>query len=72
VGFGVLVIVDHAGGYHSVYGNLESTTLSKGDIVDAGREVGKVGRSPGRQTALYFEFRVDGRPVDPIQWLHQR
>jgi septal ring factor EnvC (AmiA/AmiB activator) len=71
-GFGILVIVDHSGGHHSVYGNLASTTLSRGDVVDVGREVGKVGRTAGGPTALYFEFRVDGRPVDPLQWLGRR
>jgi septal ring factor EnvC (AmiA/AmiB activator) len=71
-GFGTLVIVDHSRNYHSVYGYLASTTLRKGDVVDVGREVGLVGATPGGPPALYFEFRIDGRPVDPLQWLQPR
>lgn len=71
-GFGTLVIVDHSHGYHSVYGYLASTTLSKGDVVDVGREVGRVAATPGGPPALYFEFRIDGRSVDPVQWLRPR
>ncbi len=71
-GFGTLVIIDHSRGYHSVYGYLSSTTLSPGDAIDTGREVGRVGSMPGGPPALYFEFRIDGRSVDPIQWLRPR
>jgi septal ring factor EnvC (AmiA/AmiB activator) len=71
-GFGTLVIVDHGRAYHSVYGYLSSTTLSRGDVVDVGREVGRVGSTPGGPPAVYFEFRVDGRSVDPVQWLRPR
>jgi septal ring factor EnvC (AmiA/AmiB activator) len=71
-GFGTLVIVDHSRNFHSVYGYLASTTLRTGDAVDVGREVGLVGATPGGPPALYFEFRIDGRPVDPLQWLQPR
>jgi septal ring factor EnvC (AmiA/AmiB activator) len=31
--------------------------------------VGRAGRNPNGQQVVYFEVRVDGRPVDPVQWL---
>ena len=34
-----------------------------------GRTVGTVGTAPTGTSSLYFELRVDGRPVDPVQWL---
>ncbi len=71
-GFGTLVILDHGRGYHSVYGYLAATSLNRGDLVDVGREVGRVGLMPGGPPALYFEFRIDGRSVDPVQWLRPR
>jgi septal ring factor EnvC (AmiA/AmiB activator) len=37
--------------------------------VDAGTELGRVGLAPAGPAALYFELRVDGRSVDPVQWL---
>lgn len=71
-GFGNLVIVDHGGGYFSLYGYLDSVGVARGDHVDAGNELGRVGTPPAGQPALYFELRVDGRSVDPVQWLKPR
>ena len=71
-GFGNLVIVDHGGNALSLYGYLSSTTVSRGDMVSSGAEVGRVGSPPGGMPALYFEVRIDGRSVDPLQWLKAR
>jgi murein hydrolase activator len=71
-GFGNLVIVDHGGNYFSLYGYLSSIEVGSGDRVDAGTELGRVGLAPAGPAALYFELRVDGRSVDPVQWLKPR
>ena len=71
-GFGNLVIVDHGGNYFSLYGYLGSIAVTSGEHVDAGMELGRVGTAPTGGAALYFEMRVDGRSVDPIQWLKPR
>ena len=71
-GFGNLVIVDHGGNALSLYGYLSSTAVSRGDMVVSGAEVGRVGAPPGGMPALYFELRIDGRSVDPLQWLKAR
>jgi septal ring factor EnvC (AmiA/AmiB activator) len=71
-GFGNLVIVNHGGNYLSLYGYLDSISVARGDHVDAGTELGKVGMPPAGPPALYFELRVDGRSVDPVQWLKPR
>jgi septal ring factor EnvC (AmiA/AmiB activator) len=71
-GFGNLVIIDHGGNYLSLYGYLDSISVTRGDHVDAGTELGKVGMAPAGPPALYFELRVDGRSVDPVQWLKPR
>lgn len=70
--FGNLVIVDHGGNANSLYGYLESITISVGSVVDGGTELGRVGSAAGGRPALYFEMRVDGRSVDPVQWLRPR
>jgi septal ring factor EnvC (AmiA/AmiB activator) len=69
IGFGNLVIVDHGSNTYSVYGYLESISVARGATVDARTELGRVGSAPTGPSALYFEVRVDGRSVDPIQWL---
>ena len=71
-GFGNLVILDHGGNYYSLYGYLGSVEVTRGQQVDAGTELGRVGTAPAGPAALYFELRVDGRSVDPIQWLKPR
>jgi septal ring factor EnvC (AmiA/AmiB activator) len=68
-GFGNLVIVDHGDRCYSLYGHLSSVAVKKGDRVDQGGTVGLAGRSPSGNPSLYFELRIDGKPVDPLQWL---
>jgi septal ring factor EnvC (AmiA/AmiB activator) len=71
-GFGNLVIVDHGANNVSLYGFLSSTSVRAGDAVETGTEVGRVGSPPGGTPALYFEMRIDGRSVDPVQWLRAK
>ena len=71
-GFGNLVIVDHGANNYSLYGYLASTSVGVGDSVDTGTEVGRVGSAPAGPPALYFEIRIDGRSVDPVEWLRAR
>jgi septal ring factor EnvC (AmiA/AmiB activator) len=71
-GFGNLVIVDHGGNHYSLYGYLASIGVSRDQRVEAGAELGRVGTAPAGPPALYFEMRVDGRSVDPVEWLEDR
>jgi septal ring factor EnvC (AmiA/AmiB activator) len=68
-GFGNLVIVDHGDKSYSLYGHLESVSVKKGDRVEGGSTVGLAGRNPSGNPSLYFELRIDGKAVDPLQWL---
>ena len=71
-GLGTLVILDHGGNNYSLYGYLLSLSVQRGEVVEAGAEVGRVGPSPAGPPQLYFELRIDGRSVDPVQWLKPR
>lgn len=66
-GYGLAVAVSHGDGTLSVYGHLGSAEVRRGDTVTAGQVIGRVG-STGRSTGphLHFEWRVDGRAVDPL------
>jgi len=72
VGFGKLVIVDHGAQTFSLYGNLLDLAVQRGVRVEGGQLVGTVGASATGRPALYFELRIDGQPVDPLQWLKKR
>ncbi len=72
VGFGQLVVVDHGAQAFSLYGNLRDTAVAAGQAVASGHALGTVGVAATGVPGLYFELRVDGRPVDPLQWLRKR
>ena len=71
-GFGTLVIVDHGSSAFTLYGHLQEALVTAGTNVSRGAPLGRIGLSPSGGAALYFELRIDGRPVDPIQWLSRR
>jgi septal ring factor EnvC (AmiA/AmiB activator) len=71
-GFGTLVIVDHGNGAFTLYGHLLDAAVTVGTNVSRGTPLGRVGLSPSGGAALYFELRIDGRPVDPLEWLGKK
>jgi septal ring factor EnvC (AmiA/AmiB activator) len=73
-GWGVILILRLAGGYHLVLAGLDRASVSVGQSVAAGQSVGSMpdgrqsgGRSPSAE--LYLEVREQGVPVDPGRWL---
>ncbi|MDR0634499.1 MAG: peptidoglycan DD-metalloendopeptidase family protein [Azoarcus sp.] len=69
-GYGNLLIVDHGGGYLSIYGNNDALYKEVGDTVRGGEGVASVGASGVEgDSGLYFEIRHRGQAVDPMQWV---
>jgi septal ring factor EnvC (AmiA/AmiB activator) len=69
-GFGNLLILDHGGGYMSLYANNEGLVRQVGENVRSGDAVAQVGSSGGlAESGLYFELRRDGKPFDPLKWI---
>lgn len=72
-GFGLLTIVDHGGGYMTLYGHADSLSKGVGDWVESGEVIARAGRSGGQTASgLYFEVREEGVPRDPLGWLAKR
>jgi septal ring factor EnvC (AmiA/AmiB activator) len=72
-GMGLMLVLDHGGGYMSLYGHNEELFRKVGDSVAAGEVIGSVGDSGGHaQPALYFEVRRGRTPVDPQTWLSRK
>jgi len=72
-GMGLMIVLDHGGGYLSLYGHNEEVFKKVGDPVTAGDVIGAVGDTGGHnQPALYFEVRRGREPVNPENWLQRR
>ena len=68
-GFGLLLILDHGDGWMSLYAHGDRLERAVGDWVGSGDIVARAGSSGGAsESALYFELRRDGQPVDPRGW----
>jgi len=69
-GFGNLMIIEHAQGYMSLYGNNEALLKGVGDTVHSGDTIATAGNSGGNpDTGLYFELRYQGKAFDPLTWI---
>ena len=70
--YGRYVILDHGGGYRSVYGHAAETLVTAGQDVRT-NEVIALSGSTGRSTAphLHFEIHRDGEPIDPLSLVEQ-
>ena len=69
-GYGQILIIDHGNGYMSLYAHNEALLRDAGTQVKRGDTVASVGSSGSSgATALYFELRRNGDPVNPDTWL---
>jgi septal ring factor EnvC (AmiA/AmiB activator) len=70
-GFGLLLIIEHGGGYMSLYGHNRSLYKDVGEWVERGDVIAASGDSGGQlQAGLYLELRKDGQPFNPAPWFN--
>ena len=69
-GYGLNVVIDHGGGYATLYAHQSRLNVSEGDSVEQGDLIGWVGCT-GSCTGdhLHFEVRVNGSPRNPMDYL---
>lgn len=69
-GYGNTVIIDHGGGFSTLYGHCSRLYVRSGQRVNQGDRIAAVG-STGLSTGphLHFEIRINGRPVNPASYL---
>lgn len=72
-GYGLVIILDHANGFFSLYAHASKILAKVGEQVAEGHPIGETGDTGmiGENT-LYFELREGAEPVDPLQWLAKR
>lgn len=66
-GYGLLLILEHANGYHSLLSGLGRIDAQVGQRVLGGEPVGLL--SGGASPTLYYELRRGGQPVNPARGL---
>jgi murein hydrolase activator len=72
-GLGLLLVLDHGGGYMSLYGNNEQLYRRVGDRVAPGDVLSAVGDAAGvGKPGLYLEIRNGRKALDPATWLMRR
>jgi murein DD-endopeptidase MepM/ murein hydrolase activator NlpD len=71
-GFGNMVVVQHNARQSTVYAHLSKIAVRKGQTIKQGDNLGAVGAT-GWATGphLHFEFRINGRHVDPLTLAQQ-
>ncbi len=69
-GYGNMIIIDHGGGYFSLYAHASKILKKVGADVARNETVATVGDTDSsRGPLLYFEIRHQGKPVDPAGWV---
>ncbi|NJO38216.1 MAG: peptidoglycan DD-metalloendopeptidase family protein [Rhizobiales bacterium] len=65
--YGLLLIIEHGNGYHTLLWGFSWLDVELGDTVQAGQIIGIV--NDGSSPKLHVELRRNGQPVSPEVWL---
>jgi murein hydrolase activator len=68
--YGLIAVLEHEGGYYTLYGHNQSVAVDVGDWVQPGDVISSVGNTGGHEkNGLYFELRKGTEPFNPRPWL---
>ncbi|MCL4144152.1 UNVERIFIED_CONTAM: hypothetical protein GTU68_007918 [Idotea baltica] len=68
-GYGNLVIIKHNEAFLSAYAHNSEIYVREGEQVSTQQRIASVGVNRNRQTALHFQIRKNGQPVNPVSYL---
>jgi len=68
-GYGKCVIINHGGGFYTLYAHASEIGVTVGKEVAAGEIIGRVGDTGSTiGTALHFEIRKGREALNPLEW----
>jgi lipoprotein NlpD len=67
--YGNLIIIKHADNLLTAYAHTRELLVREGQDVAGGQDIARMGLGPHQVAALYFEIRLNGKPVDPLRYL---
>ena len=70
--YGILAVHIRHGNYTSIYDNLKSVSVEKGDAVNTKDIIGEIFTSNSGETELKFVLMQDNDTVDPAQWIARK
>ena len=71
-GYGNMVVVKHSETWSTVYANNSALQVKVGDDVRKGQTIARMGDTDAQRVQLYFETRLNAKPVDPLKVLPTR
>lgn len=67
---GLILIIQHSGGYHTVLAGFARVNVVEGQWLLAGEPVGIMSAATSGDTPeLYVELRRGGQPINPLKWI---
>jgi murein DD-endopeptidase MepM/ murein hydrolase activator NlpD len=77
--YGLSIMIDHGGGFFTLYLFLSGTTVTRGQVVAGGTVIGRSG-GQGTEEGPHVEFQIRQMPdgsvqplaLDPLNWLKPR
>jgi septal ring factor EnvC (AmiA/AmiB activator) len=68
--YGLIVILEHGGGFFTLYGHCATSSPTTGEMVDAGQVIATAGDTGGHdRTGVYLELRKGSTALDTREWL---
>jgi len=67
------IIIDHGNNVKTLYSNLVSANVKAGDTVEKGQVIGNLGKTVSIEASdgahLHFELIVDGKQINPLDYI---
>lgn len=72
IGYGELIIIKHSETMLSAYAHNKVRLAHEGERVTDGQKIAEMGRNSSDEPNLHFEIRLNGKPVNPLNYLPKK